>query len=164
MSGAAGSTTQVNTVPRWKGHSQLTFPVYINTIQVMLCHKRDDVRNKRVLITWPDRIAENVIRRRFGGEAPAAERQDLLEARQLLEQLPLDLDGADVDGVARGDVAECQMDMRVVGQVHGGDLHVQAGAVEVVAFEVADADVLGRGGADDDAGSAVGDAAVLARG
>lgn len=124
MSGAAGSTTQINTVPRWRDPGQLTLPVYINAIQFMLCHKGDDVRDKRILITRLDRVAENVIRRRFSGEAPAAERQDLLKARQLREQLPLLLDGTDVDSVGRGDVTECQMDVRVGRQVHGGDLHV----------------------------------------
>lgn len=54
--------------------------------------------------------------------------------------------------------------MRVGRQVHGGDLHVQAGPLDVVALEVANVDVLGRGIANDDVGAAVGDAAVLAGG
>ena len=115
---------QVNTVPRWEDPSQLTFPVYINAIQFIFCHKRDDVRDERILITRLERVAKNPIRGRFSGEAPAAERQDLLEARQLREQLPLLLDGTDVNGVGRGDVTECQVDVRVGRQVHGGDLHV----------------------------------------
>jgi hypothetical protein len=61
-------------------------------------------------------------------------------------------------------VAKGQMDVRVWRQVHGGDLHVQAGPFDVVAFEVADIDVLGWGGADDEVGAAVGDAAVFAYG
>lgn len=109
MSGAAGSTSQVSTIPLLvkETPSQLTFPVNINAIQLMLCHKRDDVCDKRVLIGRLDRVAENVIRGRFGGEAPTAERQDLFEARQLREQLPLLLDWANIDGVGRGDVAKC---------------------------------------------------------
>jgi hypothetical protein len=62
----------------------------------MLCHKRDDVGDKCILISRLDRIAENVICSRFSREAPATERQDLLEARQLQEQLPLKVVGFEV--------------------------------------------------------------------
>lgn len=62
----------------------------------MLLHKRNDVGDKSILIAWLDSVPENGIRRRFSGERPAAERQDLFDLRQLFEQFPLDLYMADV--------------------------------------------------------------------
>lgn len=77
------------------------------------------------------------------------------------KQLPLILNGANVNSSGRRD--QTQGDMRVGREIYGGDLHVQAGTVEVVSFKVADVDVLGRGIACDDVCSAVRDTAVFAR-
>ena len=149
---------------RWKRPSgQLTFPVYINAIQVMQQHKRDDVGDKSILVGWIDSIPENEIRSRFGGEAPAAQRQNLLEPRHCFEQIPLDLYMADIYGVARGDMAERHMNMRIRGHIHGNDLHVQAWAVQIVAFKVAYADGLSWSWSNNNVSSTVGNTAVLAR-
>lgn len=118
--------TWINKVARGKGLGQLTFPVQINAIQAMLLHKRNDVGDKSILIAWLDGVPENVIGRLFSGETPAAERQNLLGPRDLFEQFPLDQYMADVYGIARGDMAERQMNMAIRVQIHGSDLHVQA--------------------------------------
>ena len=62
---------------------------------------------------------------------------------------------------ARGDVTKRKVNMRVGREIYGGDLHAQAGTVEVVSFKVADVDVLGREIACDDVCSAVRDTAVF---
>ena len=72
----------------------------------MLLHKRDDVGDKSILIGRADSVPENEIRSRFSREAPAAQGQNLLEPRHLVEQFPLDLYMADTYGIARGDMAE----------------------------------------------------------
>ena len=102
-----------------------------------MLYKRSDVGRKSILVAWLDSVAENLIRRPFSGESPAAERQNLLGPRYLFEQFPLDLYLTDIYGIARGDNAERQMYMRIRVQIHGGDLHVQAWTVQIVGFKVA---------------------------
>lgn len=100
-------------------------------------YKRDDVGDKSILIIWLDSVPENLIRRPFSRETPAAQRQNLLGPKNLFEKLPLDVNMADVYGIARGDMTECQMDMRIRFQIHGRNLHVQAWTVQIIGFKVA---------------------------
>lgn len=60
-------------------------------------------------------------------------------------------------------MAKRQMNMRIRGQIHGSDLHVQAWTAQIVGFKVADANGLSWSRSNDNFGATVGNTSILER-
>ena len=73
---------------KWITYSGI-LPIEINPIKVVLIHERDQVVFELVAVDGQDGLAKDLERPGQGTEVPAAERDDLLDARHALEDLKL---------------------------------------------------------------------------
>ena len=119
-------------------------PVKIDAIQVVGDNKIDNIGSESLTMAIPNTSTEDGVGVGVGGEAPAAEAENTRYAGQFDKAIELVLRPADVDLPIAGDICKSKVYIAVVSvALELRDVHVQAGALQVPRFKVANAQLRG---------------------